>query len=77
MYLISWISDLYRAKLTLLNSHVSLVKTGEEQLTGEENSSAVDVTQTEWFRDGLTRVNLGFTNAYINEKFLQNYLHKC
>ena len=48
-------------------SNVSLVKTGEEQLTGEENSSAVDVTQTEWFQDGLTRVNLGFTNAYINE----------
>lgn len=48
-------------------SNVSLVKIGEEQLIGEENSSTVDVTQTEWFQDGLTRVNLGFTDAYINE----------
>lgn len=35
---------------------------------GEGETKAGDVTQTEWFRDGLTRVNMGFTNAYTNEE---------
>ena len=48
-------------------SNVSLVKTGEAKLTGSENLG-VDVTQTEWFQEGLGRVNMGFTNAYKNDK---------
>ena len=31
------------------------------------NSSSKEVTQTEWFQSGLSRVNMGFTNAYTNE----------
>lgn len=31
------------------------------------NLKAADVVQTEWFQDALTRVNMGFTNAYTNE----------
>lgn len=27
-----------------------------------------DIQQTEWFQDGLTRVNLDYTNAYANEE---------
>lgn len=49
-------------------SNVSIVKVGETALTvnGKE-ASDIDVTQTEWFQDGLSRVNMGFTNAYTNE----------
>lgn len=50
-------------------SNVSLVKVSEQLLADEEEGfAAIDVTQTEWFQDGLTRVNMGFTNAYIDEK---------
>lgn len=47
--------------------NVSIVKTGEAELTSKLDSG-VDVTQTEWFREGLGRVNMGFTNAYKNDK---------
>lgn len=30
------------------------------------SGTVTDVTQTEWFRDGLTRVNVGFTDAYTD-----------
>lgn len=33
---------------------------------GTEKSEK-DVTQTVWYQDGLTRVNMAFTNAYMNE----------
>lgn len=33
----------------------------------EPAKSDVNVTQEEWFQDGLTRVDMGFTNAYTNE----------
>lgn len=37
----------------------------------EETVDAVDVTDSEWFQDGLTRVNMGFTNAYTREDGMQ------
>lgn len=49
--------------------NVSLIRSGEAALSdGGEEGHDVDVTQTEWFHAGLGRVNLGFTNAYTNEK---------
>lgn len=32
-----------------------------------EKSQESGITQQEWFRDGLTRVNMGFTDAYTNK----------
>ncbi len=52
---------------TVVISNVSVFMTdGAEEDTGK--SSSQDVTQTEWFKSGLSRVNMGFTNAYTNEK---------
>lgn len=49
-------------------SSVSLMKVGEAApTTNETEGAAIDVTQTEWFQEGLSRVNMGFTNAYTNE----------
>ena len=49
-------------------SNVSLTKVGEAApAVNETEGSAIDVTQTEWFQEGLGRVNMGFTNAYTNE----------
>lgn len=49
-------------------SNVSVVMSKQPPSTEDtENAAKTDVTQTEWFRDGLTRVNIGFTNAYTNE----------
>lgn len=49
-------------------SNVSIVMSKQPRSTGESEPAAkIDVTQTEWFRDGLTRVNVGFTNAYTND----------
>lgn len=39
----------------------------EGQETAPASVKDVGVTETEWFRAGMTRVNLGFTDAYINE----------
>lgn len=33
----------------------------------ESEKSDKDVVQSEWYQDGLKRVNMGFTNAYTNE----------
>lgn len=33
-----------------------------------ETPASFDITQTEWFQDGRTRVNMDFTNAYTNEE---------
>lgn len=49
-------------------SNVSIVMSRQPLSTGDDGAAETDVTQTEWFRDGLTRVNVGFTNAYTNEK---------
>lgn len=50
-------------------SNVSIVKMEETALAaGDRSGSTGDVTQTEWFKEGLSRVNMGFTNAYTNEK---------
>ncbi|MDE7417419.1 MAG: carbohydrate binding domain-containing protein [Lachnospiraceae bacterium] len=47
--------------------NVSVVKTGESSSAGSgAGKSTIDVTQTEWFQEGLGRVNMGFTNAYTN-----------
>lgn len=49
-------------------SNVSMVKVGEAASTDSQaEGSAADVTQTEWFQEGLGRVNMGFTNAYTKE----------
>lgn len=49
-------------------SNVSIIMSKQPRSTGESEPAAkIDVTQTEWFRDGLTRVNVGFTNAYTND----------
>jgi len=52
------------AKVMIGNVSVTMIS--EEVLT-DATEAVTDVTQTEWFRDGLTRVNIGFTNAYTNE----------
>ena len=49
-------------------SNVSIVMSRQPLSIGDDGAAETDVTQTEWFRDGLTRVNVGFTNAYTNEK---------
>ncbi|MDE7429215.1 MAG: carbohydrate binding domain-containing protein [Lachnospiraceae bacterium] len=46
--------------------NVSIVKTGEADPAGLQGIG--DVTQTEWFQEGLGRVNMAFTNAYTNDK---------
>lgn len=46
-------------------SNVSLIKIGETDASASPVSA--DVVQTEWFQDALSRVNMGFTNAYTNE----------
>lgn len=55
-------------------SNVSVVKINEpieEESTDNENidleEKSNDITQSEWFKDGLTRVNIDFTHAYTNE----------
>lgn len=48
-------------------SDVSLVKTGNAS-AGSSNVDAKDVKQAEWFKEGLSRVNMGFTDAYTNEE---------
>lgn len=48
--------------------NVSIVKTDEPAGEPDEDSSQkVDVMELPWFRDGMTRVNMGFTDAYTNE----------
>ena len=42
---------------------ISLHETDED---GLDRPPGLDVTQLEWFRDGMTRVNMGFTDAYTN-----------
>ena len=50
-------------------SNVSVLMTdGAEEKGDASEDLAGDVTQTEWFQSGLSRVNMGFTNAYANEK---------
>ena len=50
-------------------SNVSMVKVDGALLSDDKKEgSSADVTQTEWFQAGLGRVNMGFTNAYTNEK---------
>lgn len=46
-------------------SNVSLSMVHETEEPASEKK--VDVTASEWFKNGLTRVNMGYTNAYTNE----------
>lgn len=48
-------------------SNVS-IKMTSKPAAEESDGDAADtgVTQTEWFKDGITRVNVGFTDAYTN-----------
>lgn len=47
-------------------SNIAFEKIGEASYDGQATN--LDVTQSEWFQAGMTRVNMGFTNAYINEE---------
>lgn len=48
--------------------NVSVVKVKEAFFTENEAENPItDVVQTEWFQEGIGRVNMGFTNAYTNE----------
>ena len=50
-------------------SNVSVISNAPAEVKeDEENSQDVQVTGTEWFQKGLTRVNMGFTDAYLNEE---------
>lgn len=50
-------------------SNVSIVMLDENDSAANSTteSGSASVTQTEWFQDALSRVNMGFTNAYTNE----------
>lgn len=56
-----------RIQEDVIISNVSLVETGNAS-AGSSNADAKDVKQAEWFKEGLSRVNMGFTDAYTNEK---------
>lgn len=50
-------------------SNVSIKMTSQSAGAGNDvDAPDVNVSQTEWFRDGLTRVNVGYTDAYTNEE---------
>ncbi len=49
-------------------SNVSLAKTDHTSAAGSNDADAEGVTQAEWFKEGLSRVNMGFTDAYTNEE---------
>lgn len=42
-------------------------KNGKIIKAEESEKSEKDITQTEWYKKGLTRVNMAFTNAYTDE----------
>lgn len=46
-------------------SNVSIIKISESNVSAKLGSD--EVVQSEWFQDALSRVNMGFTNAYANE----------
>ncbi|MCI9079999.1 MAG: HAMP domain-containing protein [Lachnospiraceae bacterium] len=48
-------------------SNVSLIETSaSDGSTDSKNNGDASIVQTEWFQDALSRVNMGFTNAYTN-----------
>ncbi len=47
-------------------SNVSVIKLGSAVSDGT-GKETVNVKDMEWFQSGMTRVNMGFTNAYTNE----------
>lgn len=47
-------------------SNVSLTETSAND-AGSKNTGDASILQTEWFKDALCRVNMGFTDAYTNE----------
>ncbi|MBQ6888634.1 MAG: HAMP domain-containing protein [Lachnospiraceae bacterium] len=52
----------YSEGLYIANSKGELIKAESSEKSGG------NVTESVWYKDGLTRVNMGFTNAYTNEK---------
>ncbi len=49
--------------------NVSIVMTAdspEAEAAGDPEAEAAKIRQSEWYQEGLSRVNLGFTNAYAN-----------
>ncbi len=49
-------------------SNVSVKKIGTvEESNSDTEQNFIDTVNTEWFQSGLSRVNMGFTNAYENE----------
>lgn len=50
-------------------SNVSVSRNVQQNSEKEnENSREIPSAETEWFQEGQTRVNMGFTDAYINEE---------
>lgn len=50
-------------------SNVSVSRIAQQNLEKEnENSQEIPAAETEWFQEGQTRVNMGFTDAYINDQ---------
>lgn len=53
---------------TVYIENVSFVKTAADSSGRQEESTPAHTpVQSEWYQSGLSRVNMGFTNAYINE----------
>lgn len=49
-------------------SNVSIIKISDEVSAANSiGEGSADVVQAEWFQEALSRVNMGFTNAYTNE----------
>ncbi|RKI39674.1 HAMP domain-containing protein [bacterium D16-51] len=54
---------------TVMISNVFIQMTAGEEAGEESSKSSPDkVIKSEWFQSGLSRVNMGFTNAYTNEE---------
>ena len=47
-------------------SNVSLIETSANN-AGSKDTGDASILQTEWFKEALCRVNMGFTDAYTNE----------
>ena len=48
-------------------SNVSLIETSANN-AGSKDTGDASILQTEWFKEALCRVNMGFTDAYTNEE---------
>ncbi len=56
------LNENYPEGLYIADSNGKLIKAADSEKSKE------NVTESIWYKDGLTRLNMGFTNAYTNEK---------